>query len=84
MKAYLDIAQHVLDHGKAKHNRTGTDTISVPGAMFEHDMSQGFPLLTTKNVVFRLVASELEFFIKGITDRAQQSHLGRMVQPGKG
>jgi thymidylate synthase len=70
MKAYLDIARHVLDHGKIKNNRTGTDTISVPGTMFEHDMSQGFPLLTTKNVVFRLVSSELEFFIKGITDKS--------------
>jgi len=69
MKAYLDIAQHVLDHGKNKRNRTGTDAISVPGTMFEHDMSQGFPLLTTKNVVFSLVSSELEFFIKGITDK---------------
>jgi len=69
MRAYLDIIQHVLFHGKTKHNRTGTDAISVPGTMFEHDMSQGFPLLTTKNVVFRLVSSELEFFIRGITDK---------------
>lgn len=37
--------------------------------MFEHDMQVGFPLLTTKKVPFRLVASELEFFIKGITDK---------------
>jgi thymidylate synthase len=39
------------------------------GAMFEHDMSLGYPLLTTKSVPFRLVASELEFFIRGITDK---------------
>ena len=69
MQTYLDIVRHVLDFGDPKHNRTGTDAISVPGAMFEHDMSRGFPLLTTKNVAFRLVASELEFFIKGITDK---------------
>ncbi len=69
MQAYLDIIRQVLDRGKTKRNRTGTDAVSIPGAMFEHDMSQGFPLLTTKNVVFRLVASELEFFIKGITDK---------------
>ena len=37
--------------------------------MFEHDMEDGFPLLTTKSVPFRLVASELEFFIKGLTDK---------------
>ena len=69
MRAYLDIARRVIDKGEIKHNRTGTDAASIPGAMFEHDMSQGFPLLTTKKVVFRLVSSELEFFIKGITDK---------------
>lgn len=69
MHAYLEIIKRVLDAGDTKHNRTGTDAVSIPGAMFEHDMSKGFPLLTTKNVVFRLVASELEFFIKGITDK---------------
>ncbi len=67
MKAYLDIVKRILNDGETKHNRTGTDATSVPGAMFEHDMSTGFPLLTTKKVVFRLVASELEFFIKGMT-----------------
>ncbi len=69
MKAYLDIVRRILDTGEIKHNRTGIDAATVPGAMLEHDMSEGFPLLTTKNVVFRLVASELEFFIKGITDK---------------
>jgi thymidylate synthase len=47
--------------------------------MFEHDMAQGFPLLTTKNVPFRLVASELEFFLRGITDkdwlRSRNNHI---------
>jgi len=47
--------------------------------MFEHDMAEGFPLLTTKKVPFRLVSSELEFFIRGITDkewlRAQNNHI---------
>ena len=69
MKAYLDILRKILNEGELKENRTGTDTIAVAGAFFEHDMSEGFPLLTTKNVPFRLVASELEFFIKGITDK---------------
>jgi thymidylate synthase len=69
MQAYLDIVQRVLDHGVVKSNRTGVDALSLPGAMFEHDMGRGFPLLTTKSVPFRLVASELEFFIKGITDK---------------
>lgn len=69
MQTYIEIVRKVLDEGIQKENRTGIDTISIPGMMFEHDMSQGFPLLTTKNVPFRLVASELEFFIKGITDK---------------
>lgn len=69
MQTYHDIVQHVLERGIQKGNRTGTDALAVAGTMFEHDMSQGFPLLTTKKVPFRLVASELEFFIKGITDK---------------
>jgi thymidylate synthase len=69
MKAYLDIIQKILDEGILKENRTGIDTIAIAGAFFEHDMEDGFPLLTTKKVPLRLVASELEFFIKGITDK---------------
>lgn len=69
MKAYLDIVRKILEQGVVKKDRTGTGTIAIAGAMFEHDMSQGFPLLTTKSVPLRLVASELEFFIKGITDK---------------
>ncbi len=69
MKAYLDIVSKVLEEGESKGNRTGTDAVSSAGAMFEHNMSDGYPLLTTKTVPFRLVASELEFFIKGITDK---------------
>lgn len=69
MKSYLDIVKQILEKGEIKHNRTGIDTLAIAGAMFEHDMSLGFPLLTTKKVPFRLVASELEFFIKGITDK---------------
>ena len=69
MKAYLDIVKKIIDHGVRKQNRTGIDALAVAGAMFEHDMAEGFPLLTTKKVPFRLVASELEFFIRGITDK---------------
>lgn len=69
MQAYHDIVKMILEKGEQKSNRTGTDTIAIAGAMFEHDMSTGFPLLTTKKVPFRLIATELEFFIKGITDK---------------
>jgi thymidylate synthase len=69
MLSYQTLIQHILVHGQRKNNRTGIDTKTVAGYMFEHDMSTGFPLLTTKKVPFRLIASELEFFIKGITDK---------------
>ncbi len=69
MKQYLELVRNVLENGVKKDDRTGIGTIAISGAMFQHDMSEGFPLLTTKKVPFRLVASELEFFIKGLTDK---------------
>lgn len=69
MRTYLAIVQKIFNEGVEKKDRTGTGTLSMSGMMFEHDMGVGFPLLTTKKVPFRLVASELEFFIKGITDK---------------
>ena len=69
MQSYLSIVKNILDTGERKENRTGIDCKTIAGTMFEHDMKDGFPLLTTKRVPFRLIASELEFFIKGITDK---------------
>lgn len=69
MKAYLDIVRKILEQGTITKDRTGVGTIAIAGAMFEHNMSDGFPLMTTKSVPLRLVASELEFFIKGICDK---------------
>ena len=69
MQEYLDIVETVLSSGVEKEDRTGVGTKAVAGAMFEYDMAGGFPLLTTKSVPFRLVASELEFFIRGITTK---------------
>ncbi|KKR78878.1 MAG: Thymidylate synthase [Candidatus Nomurabacteria bacterium GW2011_GWA2_40_9] len=69
MKAYLDIVKKVLENGEKVSTRQGTDAYTIAGAMFEHDMSKGFPLLTTKKVPLRLIATELEFFINGITDK---------------
>lgn len=69
MKEYLNIVRKVLDEGVIKMPRQGIEAYTIAGAMFEHDMATGFPILTTKKVPLRLVASELEFFIKGITDK---------------
>lgn len=69
MQAYLDIVKRILETGEKKADRTGTGTLAIAGAMFEHDLAKGFPLLTTKKMPFKVIASELEFFIKGITDK---------------
>ena len=64
---YLNLCRHVLEHG-TKKDRTGTGTVSVFGYQMRFDLSKGFPLLTTKRVPFRLVASELLWFMKGDTN----------------
>lgn len=69
MKAYLDIVKNVLENGEKIETRQGPAAYTIAGAVFEHDMSKGFPLLTTKKMPFRLISSELEFFINGITDK---------------
>ncbi|PIZ95958.1 MAG: thymidylate synthase [Candidatus Magasanikbacteria bacterium CG_4_10_14_0_2_um_filter_33_14] len=69
MKAYLDIVKKILEEGEKVSTRQGTPAYTMAGAIFEHDMKTGFPLLTTKKVPFRLIATELEFFINGITDK---------------
>ena len=69
MRTYLDIVKKVLESGEKVDTRQGTPAYTIAGAIFEHDMSLGFPLLTTKKVPFRLIATELEFFINGITDK---------------
>ncbi len=69
MKPYLDIVRAVLERGVDQPNRTGMNALKIAGAFFEHDMATGFPLLTTKKMHLRLIASELEFFITGLTDK---------------
>jgi thymidylate synthase len=69
MNTYLKMLQHVLDTGKLEKNRTGIDRLSTHGYMFEHNMNDGFPLLTTKFVPLKMIAAELEFFIKGLSNK---------------
>ncbi|WP_295455095.1 thymidylate synthase [uncultured Thiodictyon sp.] len=70
MRQYLDLLQDVVDHGSDKPDRTGTGTRSVFGRQVRFDLSQGFPLLTTKRVHFKSVVHELLWFLSGSTDNA--------------
>lgn len=79
MKQYLDILQNILKNGKKKTpvrvhgdaivRRLGNDTISLPNVVFSHNMSDGFPLLTSKKMSLKNIAVELEGFIQGKTDK---------------
>lgn len=65
MKAYLDLVRNVLEHGVRKENRTGIDTLSSFSEFYKVDLSEGFPLLTTKKVYFRSVILELLWYLRG-------------------
>lgn len=67
-EAYLDLCKQTLENGIRKEDRTNTGTYSAFGYQMRFDLSEGFPLLTTKKVPFRLVVSELLWFIKGDTN----------------
>ncbi|MGR9049983.1 thymidylate synthase [Halobacillus faecis] len=67
-QAYLNMCEHVLREGNSKEDRTGTGTLSVFGHQMRFDLQEGFPLMTTKRVPFKLIASELLWFIKGDTN----------------
>lgn len=68
MKQYLDLVKYVFENGERKEDRTGTGTLSVFGYQMKCDLRDGFPLLTTKKVLFDAVVWELLWFLRGSTN----------------
>ncbi len=65
MQTYLDLLRQVLDHGERRADRTGTGTLSLFGMQARYDLREGFPLVTTKKVLFDSVKKELLWFLRG-------------------
>lgn len=76
MNTYLHLLEHILQHGTKKTDRTGTGTLSVFGYQMRFNLSQGFPLLTTKKLHTRSIVHELLWFLKGDTNIAYLNEHG--------
>lgn len=76
---YLELLERVLNEGVVQSNRTGIDCITMPGAMLQCDLRDGFPLLTTKRVPFQSVVAELKGFLLGSNSAKDFRNLGTKI-----
>lgn len=83
-QAYLDLLRDVLDNGVSRDDRTGTGTRSVFGRQIRFDLSEGFPLLTTKKVFLRGIIEELLWFLRGSTNAKELEDLNVNIWRGWG
>ena len=79
MRQYLDALQHIMDTGVDKPNRTGVDTRAVFGMQQRYDLSQGFPVMTTKKLAIKSVTAELLWIISGSTDNNKLMEMGSKI-----
>lgn len=82
MQQFHDMLAHILAEGKRRPNRTGVDTLFVPGQMLKFDMADGFPAVTTKQLFFKTAKGELFGFFRGYQSAAQFRELGCKVWDG--
>ena len=76
MKPYQTLLSEILENGTQQPNRTGIDTISIPGAMMRFDLADGFPAVTTKKLAFKSMVGELVGFLRGCDSAEQFRSLG--------
>lgn len=79
MKQYQELVQNIFDNGSWQENRTGTRTLSLPGAMLRFNMQEGFPAVTTKKLAFKSAIGELVGFLRGSRNAGEFRELGCKV-----